>query len=54
LAIPRRVYTHNHLEYVAEALIRIANRRGSLTGYRIVEQAKALRHFSAVLAPLQA
>jgi tryptophanase len=52
LALPRRVYTRNHLEYVAEALIRIANKAGSLTGYRIVQQPAALRHFSAVLAPL--
>jgi tryptophanase len=54
LALPRRVYTGNHLEYVAEALIRIANQAASLTGYRIVEQPRRLRHFSAVLAPLQA
>jgi tryptophanase len=52
LALPRRVYTRNHLEYVAEALIRIAKEPGMLVGYRIVEQPAALRHFSAVLAPL--
>jgi tryptophanase len=52
LALPRRVYTRNHLEYVAEALVRIAKEPGSLTGYRIVEQPTALRHFSAILAPL--
>jgi tryptophanase len=54
LALPRRVYTGNHLEYVAEALIRIANQAASLTGYRIVEQPRRLRHFTAVLAPLAA
>jgi tryptophanase len=54
LALPRRVYTRNHLEYVAEALIRIANQAEGLTGYRIVEQPLKLRHFSAVLAPLPA
>jgi len=52
LALPRRVYTRNHLEYVAEALIQIANEPGTLVGYRIIEQPAALRHFSAVLAPL--
>ncbi len=52
LALPRRVYTRNHLEYVAEALIRIANKPEALNGYRILEQPAALRHFSAVLAPL--
>jgi tryptophanase len=54
LAIPRRVYTRNHLEHVAETLIRIAADPGALTGYRIVEQPATLRHFSAVLAPLTA
>jgi tryptophanase len=54
LAIPRRVYTRNHLEYVAEALIRIANKAETLTGYRIVQQPEKLRHFSAVLAPIAA
>ncbi len=52
LALPRRVYTRNHLEYVAEALIRIASDPRALTGYRILEQPATLRHFSAVLAPL--
>ena len=54
LAIPRRVYTTNHLQYAAEALIRIAAEPERLTGYRIVQQPSALRHFSAVLAPLAA
>jgi tryptophanase len=54
LALPRRVYTSNHLEYVAEALIRIAKKATALTGYRIVDQPKRLRHFSAVLAPVAA
>ena len=52
LAIPRRVYTRNHLEYVAQALIRIAREPEALAGYRIVEQPSGLRHFTAVLAPL--
>jgi len=54
LALPRRVYTRNHLEYVAEALIRIAHKPEALHGYRILEQPAALRHFTAVLAPLPA
>ncbi|WP_033289875.1 tryptophanase [Amycolatopsis jejuensis] len=51
-ALPRRVYTRNHLEYVAEAAARIAAAAADLPGYRIVEQADALRHFTAVLKPL--
>jgi tryptophanase len=54
LALPRRVYTRNHLEHAAEALIRIAADPEALTGYRIVQQPPALRHFSAILAPLAA
>jgi tryptophanase len=54
LAIPRRVYTRSHLEHVAQALIRIAAEPEALTGYRILQQPPALRHFSAVLAPLPA
>jgi tryptophanase len=52
LALPRRVYTRSHLEYVAEALIRIAEKPQALTGFRILEQSTHLRHFSARLAPL--
>ena len=54
MALPRRVYTRNHLEYVAEALIRIAANRRALNGYSIVEQPAALRHFTATLEPIPA
>ncbi len=47
LAIPRRMYTQSHLDLVAEALARIAQRRESLSGYRIVYQPQFLRHFTA-------
>jgi tryptophanase len=52
LAIPRRVYTRNHLEYVADAVIRIGQNPDALAGYRIIEQPPVLRHFSAVLVPM--
>jgi len=49
LAIPRRVYTASHLEYVAEALIRIQEKRGELKGLRLVYEPPFLRHFTAIL-----
>lgn len=52
LAIPRRVYTQSHVDYVIEAVLHVAARRESLRGYRIVEQPAALRHFTARFAPL--
>jgi tryptophanase len=51
-ALPRRVYTRNHLEYVAEAAAEVVVKAADLRGYRIVRQAQRLRHFTAVLAPL--
>ncbi|MFI5280294.1 MAG: tryptophanase [Gemmatimonadales bacterium] len=51
LAIPRRVYTQSHVDYVAEAVVNVWTRRDAVRGYRIVEQAPALRHFTARLEP---
>jgi tryptophanase len=53
LAIPRRVYTQSHVDYVIEALAEIAAHRTAIPGVRIVEQPPALRHFSAVFAPVE-
>jgi tryptophanase len=47
LAIPRRVYTQSHVDYVVEAILQIWERRGAVSGYRFVEQAAVLRHFTA-------
>jgi tryptophanase len=47
LAIPRRVYTQSHIDYVAEAVIAVARAADSLRGYRIVEAPRMLRHFTA-------
>jgi tyrosine phenol-lyase len=52
LAIPRRVYTQSHIDYVAEAVIYVAKTREQLRGYRITHAPKALRHFTAAFAPL--
>jgi tryptophanase len=47
LAIPRRVYTQSHIDYVVEAIVQIWDRRGAVAGYRFVDQAPVLRHFTA-------
>jgi tryptophanase len=52
LAIPRRTYTQSHIDYVSEVVIDAANRSEQLGGYRIVEQAPWLRHFTARLEPI--
>jgi len=52
LAIPRRMYTQSHIDYVGEVVIDVASRASEMRGYRIVEQAPWLRHFTARLEPL--
>jgi tryptophanase len=52
LAIPRRVYTQSHLDYVAEVVIRIAERREQVRGYRFTYAPELLRHFTARFEPL--
>jgi tryptophanase len=52
LAIPRRVYTQSHIDYVAEAVIAVAATRDALRGYRIVSAPRVLRHFTARFEPL--
>jgi tryptophanase len=47
LAVPRRVYTNSHFEYVAEVVKRLHREPGKLRGVRIVRQAPLLRHFTA-------
>jgi tryptophanase len=52
MAIPRRVYTQSHIDYVAEVVIEVFNRREKLKGYKITYEAPLLRHFTAQFAPL--
>jgi tryptophanase len=47
LAIPRRVYTQSHIDYVVEAILEVHQRRDELRGLEIAEQPEFLRHFSA-------
>jgi tryptophanase len=54
LAIPRRVYTQSHIDYVAEAVIGVAGMKDRLRGYRITKAPAVLRHFTALFEPLPA
>ncbi len=47
LALPRRVYTQAHVNYVSEVISEMFDRRESATGLRITKQAPFLRHFTA-------
>ena len=53
LAIPRRTYTQSHIDYVIEVVRWVAERGPALPGYRIVEEPRALRHFTARFAPIE-
>jgi tryptophanase len=52
LAIPRRVYTQSHVDYLAEVILETFARRDSIPGLRIVHQAPLLRHFTARFEPV--
>ncbi len=47
LAIPRRVYTQSHIDYVVEVLVEVHRKRESLRGLEITYEAPFLRHFTA-------
>ncbi len=52
LAIPRRVYTQSHIDYVAEVIIEVYENRDKLKGYEFTYEAPMLRHFTAKFKPL--
>jgi len=52
MAIPRRMYTQSHIDYVVEAVQRVAANTHRLKPYRIVQAPPALRHFTASFAPV--
>ena len=47
LAIPRRVYTQSHADYLVEVILEVASRKQALKGMKIVWEPQALRHFTA-------
>ena len=47
LAIPRRVYTQSHIDYVVEVILEVSRRRESIRGLKLTHQAPFLRHFTA-------
>ena len=53
LAFPRRVYTQSHVDYVAEVLLRVFERREMLRGMSMLDSPPVLRHFTARLEPLE-
>ena len=54
LAVPRRVYTNNHMDYVAAAAGKVYERRDSVRdGLRIINEAPILRHFTVELGKVQ-
>ncbi|MCA8956230.1 MAG: tryptophanase [Planctomycetes bacterium] len=54
LALPRRVYTQSHVDYIVEVVAAVWQRRTSIGGFRFAYQAAALRHFTARFEPLYA
>ena len=51
LAIPRRVYTQSHVDYVVEVILEVWKKRESIRGLKLTFEAPFLRHFTARLEP---
>jgi tryptophanase len=47
LAIPRRVYTQSHIDYLVEAILEVNERREQIRGFEIASEPQFLRHFTA-------
>ncbi len=52
LAIPRRVYTQSHIDYVVEVILEVWKNRDRIQGLKLSHEAPFLRHFTARLEPL--
>jgi tryptophanase len=53
LAFPRRVYTQSHADYLIEVFAELATTREAMTGFKIVKEPTALRHFTSHFERLQ-
>ena len=53
LAIPRRVYTQSHIDYVVEVILEVWKHRAQISGLRLTYEAPFLRHFTAHLEPVK-
>ncbi|HEV2116426.1 MAG TPA: tryptophanase [Terriglobales bacterium] len=53
LAIPRRVYTQSHIDYVVEVILEVWRSRQQVRGLRLTYEAPFLRHFTARLSPVE-
>jgi tyrosine phenol-lyase len=54
LAIPRRVYTQSHIDYVVEVILAVWEKREQIQGMKLSYEAPFLRHFTARLEPVEA
>ena len=52
LAIPRRVYSREHLDYVCESIIRLYESKESIVGLKMTYDPGFLRHFNALFEPI--
>jgi tryptophanase len=53
LAMPRRVYTQSHVDYLVEVIIEVYKNRDRIRGMRLTYEAPFLRHFTAHLEPVR-
>jgi tryptophanase len=53
LAIPRRVYTQSHIDYVVEIVLEVWKKRNAIRGLQLTYEAPFLRHFTARLEPVR-
>ena len=53
LAIPRRVYTQSHIDYVIEVIVEVWKQRARIRGLALTYQAPFLRHFTARFKPAE-
>ncbi|MBI2419859.1 MAG: tryptophanase, partial [Ignavibacteriales bacterium] len=52
MAMPRRVYTQSHVDYLIEVILEVFEKRNELKGYKITYEAPMLRHFTAQFEPI--